>query len=96
MHVVGHVVRVRHDRVEFQIVAGDFGFQPGVDDRRFVEAVGRQKRQKVPHVLVCGGLGLHHLMDVAVARLVVGAPSSSRLTSSPVTSLMTSGPVTNM
>ncbi|CFE53334.1 Uncharacterised protein [Mycobacterium tuberculosis] len=74
VHVVGHVVRVRHDRVEFQIVAGDFGFQPGVDDRRFVEAVGRQKRQKVPHVLVCGGLGLHHLMDVAVARLVVGAP----------------------
>ena len=73
MHVVGHVVGVRHDRVQLQVGRSDLGLQPGVDDRRFVEAVGRQERQEVAHVLERGGLVLHHLVDVAVAGLGVGA-----------------------
>ena len=73
VHVVGRVVGVRHDRVELQVGRRDLRLQPGIDDRRLVEAVRRQERQEVAHVLERGGLGVHHLVDVAVAGLGVGA-----------------------
>ena len=44
-----------------------------VDDRRIVKSVGGQEAQVFAHVLERGLLGLDHLVDVAVARLVVGA-----------------------
>ncbi len=62
VHVVGRVVGVRNDRVEFQVGRGDVRLQAGVDDRRFVEAVGRQEREVVPHILNRFRLGVHDLM----------------------------------
>ena len=73
MHVVGGVVGVRHDRVQFEVGRGDLRLQPGIDDRRLVEAVGRQERQEVADVLERGGLGLDNLVNVAVAGLRVRA-----------------------
>ena len=72
VHVVGHVVGIRHDRVEFQVGRRDLRLQSRVDDRRLVEAVGGQERQEVTHVLERLGLGVHHLVDVAVAGLGIG------------------------
>ena len=73
MHVVGHVVAVRHDRIEFEVVRGDLRLEAGVDDRRVVECVGGQEAQVVADVLERRRLVLDHLMDVAVAGLRVGA-----------------------
>ena len=73
VHVVGHVVAVRHDRIEFQVVRGDLRLQAGVDDRRVVEGVGGQEAQVVADVLERRRLVLDDLMDVAVAGLRVGA-----------------------
>ena len=49
------------------------GSRPGLTIGRVVERVGGQEAQVVPHVLERRGLGLHHLMDVAVPGLRVGA-----------------------
>ena len=73
VHVVARVVGVRHDRVELQVVRGDLGFEPGVDDRRVVEGVGGQEAQVVADVLERRLLVLDDLVDVAVLGLVVGA-----------------------
>ena len=73
MHVVGRVVGVRHDRVEFEVVRGDLRLQPGIDDRRVVECVGGQETQVVADVLERRRLVLDDLVDVAVAGLRVGA-----------------------
>ena len=73
VHVVGHVVGVRHDRVEFEIVRRDLRLQAGVDDRRVVEGVGGQEAQVVADVLERRLLVLDDLVDVAVAGLRVGA-----------------------
>ena len=73
MHVVGRVVVVRHDRIQFQVVRGDLGLQPGIDHGRVVKGVGRQEVQVVADVLERGLLVLHDLVDVAVPGLVVGA-----------------------
>ena len=73
MHVVGHVVAVRHDRIEFQVVRGDLRLEARVDDRRVVEGVGGQEAQVVADVLERRRLVLDDLMDVAVAGLRVGA-----------------------
>ena len=73
MHVVGHVVAVRHDRVEFQVVRRDLRLEAGVDDRRVVEGVGGQEAQVVADVLERRRLVLDDLMDVAVPGLRVGA-----------------------
>ncbi len=72
-HVVGHVVRVRHDAVQLEVVRRDLGFQPRVDGRRIVKGVGGQELQVIADVLVGRRLGLHHLVDVAVPGLRVGA-----------------------
>ncbi len=73
VHVVGHVVAVRHDRIEFEVVRGDLRLQAGVDDRRVVEGVGGQEAQVVADVLERRLLVLDDLVDVAVAGLRVGA-----------------------
>ncbi len=73
VHVVGRVVGVRHDRVEFEIVGRDLGLEAGVDDRRVVEGVGGQEAQVVADVLERLLLGGDDLVDVAVPGLRVGA-----------------------
>ena len=52
---------------------GDLRLQAGVHDRRVVEGVGGQEAQVVADVLEGRGFVLDDLMDVAVARLRVGA-----------------------
>ncbi len=73
VHVVGGVVGVRHDRIEFKVVRGDLRLQTGVHDRRVVERVGGQEAQIIADVLERRLLVLDDLVDVAVTGLCVGA-----------------------
>ena len=73
VHVIGGVVGVGNEAVELEVVRGDLRLQTRVDHRSVVEGVGRQELQEVPHVLESRLLRLHHLVDVAVAGLIIGA-----------------------
>ena len=73
MHVIGRVVGIGHDRVEFEIVRRDLRLQARVDDRRIAKGVGGQEAQVVADVGERRLLILDHLMDVPVPGLRVGA-----------------------
>ena len=73
VHVVGGVVIVRNDGVEFEVVRRDLRLETGIDDRRIAECVGGQETQVVADVLERRLLVLHDLVDIAVLGLRVGA-----------------------
>ena len=73
MHVVGGVVGIRHDAVEFEIFRCDLWFQSRVDHRRVVKCVGRQELQEFAYIGEGLLLGVHDLVDVAIPSLIISA-----------------------
>ena len=73
VHVIGHVVAVRNDRIEFVVVRGDLRLQARVDDRRVLKCVGGQKAQVIAGIGERRRLVLDHLVDVAETGLRVSA-----------------------
>ena len=73
VHVVGDVVGVGNEAVEFQVVRGDLGLQPGLMIGASSKVLAGQEVQVVADVLEGVLLGVHDLVDVAVLGLCVGA-----------------------
>ena len=73
VHIVGGVVSVRHDAVEFEIFRCNLWFQSRVDYRRIVKCVGRQELQEFAYIGEGVLFGVHDLVDVSIPGLIVSA-----------------------